>query len=144
MIRILEITIDDPLYAEERTLRVKVLREPLGMPGGTEFFPFETESRHFLAMNGEAVVGCVLFHPRPPTGKLFQMAVYPEYQGKGVGKLLVEYLEREAIQSGLTSVFCHARWEVRQFYAGTGYCPVGEEFVEIGIRHVKMVKRLQR
>jgi len=141
--KILEITINDPLYTDERKLRVKVLREPLGMPGGTEFFPFETESRHFLAMDGEAVVGCVLFPPRPPTGKLFQMAVYPEYQGKGVGKLLVEYLEREAILSGLTSVYCHARWEVHQFYARLGYHSEGEEFEEIGIRHVKMTKLIQ-
>ena len=142
MIRILEITIDDPLYARERNLRVKVLREPLRMPGGTEFFPFENESLHFLAMEGENVVGCVLFHPRPPTGKLFQMAIHPEYQGKGVGKLLVEHLEREAIHSGLTSIFCHARWEVRQFYAGIGYRSEGEEFVEIGIRHIEMVHHL--
>ena len=64
MIHIREITITDPLYAEERRLRVKVLREPLGMLAGTEFFSFENESHHFLAMDGEAVVGCVLFHPR--------------------------------------------------------------------------------
>ena len=143
MIKIIEITIDDPLYTEERQLRVKVLREPLGMPGGTEFFPFEIDSRHFLAMEEEHLLGCVLFHPRPPTGKLFQMAVYPEYQGQGVGKLLVEHLEWEAINSGLTSVFCHARWEIHQFYVSLGYRAVGEEFEEIGIRHIEMAKEMQ-
>ncbi len=142
MINIREITSDDPLYAEERRLRVKVLREPLDMPGGTELFPYEADSRHFLALEGERVIGCVLFHPRPPTGKLFQMAVYPEYQGHGVGRLLVGHLEREATASGLISVFCHARWVVHEYYAHLGYHPEGEQFDEIGIPHIKMVKTL--
>ena len=144
MIQIIEITSDDPLYESERLLRVKVLREPLGMPGGTEFFPFEIESRHLLALLDDKVIGCVLFHPRPPTVKLFQMAVYPEFQGMGVGKLLVDHLEKEAAAAGLTSVFCHARWEIHRFYTRLGYQPVGEPFEEIGIKHVKMEKRIER
>ena len=142
MIQLREISINDSLYQEERLLRVKVLREPLGMPAGSEYFPFEEESRHFLALDGKRTAGCVLLHSRTPTGKLFQMAVHPEYQGRGVGKLLVEYLEREALTSGLTSVFCHARWEVHQFYLKLGFQPVGEQFEEIGIRHIEMVKTL--
>jgi len=137
-----EIPTDDPLYWEERRLRAKVLREPLGLKPGDEVFPFEHEANHYVALDGDSVVGCVLLHKRDEEGKLFQTAVYPEYQGRGVGKKLVETLEHEAKRMGIKKIFLHARYVVKDFYEKLGYEAEGETFTEVGIKHIRMTKSL--
>lgn len=141
-IAIKEISTDDPLYLQERELRAKVLREPLGLAPGTEVFPFEYESHHFVALDEDKVIGCVLFHRRGDEGRLFQMAVYPEYQGKGVGKRLVEFLENEVKKMGVKKIFLHSRYAVKDFYEKLGYKCEGDIFIEVGIEHIKMIKLL--
>ncbi len=129
-------------YLAERRLRTKVLREPLGFKPGAEIFPFEHESLHLVALDGEGVVGCVLFHPEGKTGRMFQMAVYEEYQRKGVGKKLVAIMEAHIAHEGIEDIYIHARDVAAPFYEKLGYSAEGEPFIEIGIKHFLMRKKL--
>ncbi|MFA5812361.1 MAG: GNAT family N-acetyltransferase [bacterium] len=79
------ITTADPLYQQELALRFELLRKPLNMPQGSEAFPFEEESLHLVAVEGGRVVGCVLFKPEGNSGRIFQMAVAKDFQGRGAG-----------------------------------------------------------
>ncbi|MBN1207831.1 MAG: GNAT family N-acetyltransferase [Myxococcaceae bacterium] len=131
------------LYPEELELRFRVLREPLGFPRSAVAFPFEAESLHLVARQGGAVVGCVLFHPEDPQGgRLFQMAVTPPLQGRGLGARLVTALEEELRRRGFTRVHLHARAQVVPFYERLGYTPYGEPFTEVNIPHRHMRKTL--
>ncbi len=101
---------EHPLYPEELELRFRVLREPLGFPRSAVTFPFEAQSLHLVARQGGAVVGCVLFNPEDAHGgRLFQMAVTPSLQGRGLGARLVTALEAELQRRGFTHVHLHAR-----------------------------------
>jgi ribosomal protein S18 acetylase RimI-like enzyme len=132
-----------PSYPGELELRFRVLREPLGHTREQVKFPFEGESLHLVALEGSAVVGCVLFHPETPTGgRLFQMAVKADQQGTGLGRRLVEELERELQQRGFTEVHLHARAPVVGFYERLGYRVYGDPFVEVGIEHRLMQRSL--
>ncbi len=132
-----------PLYPAEQELRFRVLREPLGFTRTQVAFPFEADSLHLVAHRGEAVVGCVLFHPEDAHGgRLFQMAVAPERQGQGLGARLVGVLEAELKRRGFTHVHLHARATVVPFYARLGYAEYGEPFTEVGIPHRHMRKTL--
>lgn len=134
---------DAPLVARELDLRFRVLRDPLGLDPDTVHFPFEHESLHLLAIEAGEVVGCVLFHPESPTaGKLFQMAVAPERQRRGLGSRLVRTLEARLRQDGFARVVLHARATATGFYAALGYRPVGAPFDEVGIPHQRMEKAL--
>lgn len=137
-----EISTDDPLYLQERELRAKVLREPLGLAPGTEVFPFEYEAHHYVALDNDKVIGCVLFHQRGDEGKLFQTAVYPEYQKKGVGRMLVKFLENKVKKMGVKKIFLHSRYVVKDFYKKLGYECEGDIFIEVGVEHIKMTKSL--
>ena len=138
------ITALDPLYAEELELRFRVLREPLGHERSDVAFPFERESVHLVALDDDArVVGCVLFHPEQRTsGRLFQMAVSPALQGRGLGRTMVRALERELAQRGVREVHLHARENVVPFYERLGYAVFGEPFVEVSIPHRHMRRAL--
>jgi len=107
-----------------------------------EVFPFELESWHFLAMDGDQVVGCVLFHPRGNEGRLYQMAVLESCRGLGIGTALVELLEETVRSRGVQRVFLHARDYATGYYARLGYAREGEPFSEIGIVHHRMVRNL--
>ena len=68
------------------------------------------------------------------------MAVYEEWQGKGVGRLLVKALEEFTWKHGYGKIILHARKVALDFYTGLGYTVTGKEFTEVGIPHFMMEK----
>lgn len=131
-----------PLYEAEKSLRHRTLREPLGRTFDPDEFAFELESLHLLALDKGQVVGCVLFAPEGRGGRLYQMAVDTDYQGKGLGQALVQHLEQELTKEGYREVVLHARQTATPFYAKLGYEFCSEEYLEIGIPHRNMRKDL--
>lgn len=136
------ISTEDPEYAKECRLRAKILREPLGMSQGAELFPFEREAFHLVAMDGDQVVGCLMFRPEGKTGRLLQMAIAKDYQKQGIGRRLVWTLESRLARDGFHNIYIHARVEASPFYEKMGYRIEGEPFKEIGIWHRMMRKNL--
>ena len=138
------IDLQHPDYAGERALRFRVLREPFGEPPGSEWFDFEPDSLHLVAVDAGRVVGCVLFHPESAkTGRLYQMAVEPERQGSRVGSALVRGLEAELVRRGVGEVTLHARDTALPFYEKLGYASFGAPWTEIGIVHHHMRRGLR-
>ena len=140
------VTPDDagPDYAGERDLRWRVLRVPLGMARGTEVNAAEERCLHLVARDGDRrVVGCVIFRVDPDaTGQLMQMAIEPELQGQGVGRVLVAELERRVRADGVREITLHARQVAVGFYERLGYAVYAEPFTEVSIPHRHMRKSL--
>ncbi|MBS3904154.1 MAG: GNAT family N-acetyltransferase [Simkania sp.] len=132
-----------PEYPKELMLRWEVLRKPLGMPPGSELFPEENESLHLVAIEGKQVVGCVLFHQEnEERGKLFQMAISPEYHGIGFSRRLMLTLEQALVKKGIREVYLLAGDEAISFYSHMGY-HVEEGVVQcFGLPHCTMTKHL--
>lgn len=133
---------DGDWYEAEKQLRDAVLRQPIGRSFDPNEFPFEKESLHFVAVDGDRLVGCVLFHPRAPSGRLYQMAVAADYQGQGLGRALVRGLEDALVEKGIVEVVLHARVTAASFYARLGYTASSEDYLELGIPHREMKRRL--
>jgi GNAT superfamily N-acetyltransferase len=68
------------------------------------------------------------------------MAVYEEWQGQGIGKILVDAAEAYAKEKGYVSIILHARKVAEGFYKKLGYYTTSSEFTEVGIPHVVMEK----
>ena len=126
-------------------LRHRVLRA--GMPRESAVFPgdeLET-SRHFAAMEGERVVGCLTLHLSECEGraayKLRGMATDERVRGTGVGKLLLEAAEGFVRRTKIRQLWCNARVPAVGFYEKAGWCVVSEEFeIPTAGPHVRMVK----
>lgn len=71
-----------------------------------------------------------------------QVAVHADFQRKGVGKLMVDFCEKLAIQNGMKTISLHARETAVPFYLSLQYCKVGNQFLEVNIPHFKMTKEL--
>lgn len=111
-------------YKEYYELRYKVLREPWGLQKGTEKDDFEPISHHFMAIDEDTkkIIGVVkLFEKEPGVGWFSHMAVAPEYQHKGIGKLLLSFVEKEAKQEGFKTLGCLARLNTTGFFEKANY-----------------------
>ena len=75
-------------------LRYNVLRKPWGHPVGSEFDETDSTSIHaFIKADGKAIACSRLHFVDNITAQIRYMAVHPDYQGKGLGKLIINYLE---------------------------------------------------
>lgn len=132
-----------PDYLKVLSLRQKVLRAPLGLNLYDEDLSREIDEHIFIYKEGEDIIGCLLLAPSDvQKGKLRQMAVSDEHQGKGIGAELIRFAEDFARRKNYTLFELHARNHVRAFYEKLGYEPVGDLFEEVGIPHIKMIKHL--
>lgn len=77
-----------------------------------------------------------------PERKIGRMAVLAEWRGLGVGAALLEVLIDAARNRGWPEVTLHAQTHALPFYAAQGFEAFGDEFMEAGIPHRKMRKRL--
>lgn len=134
---------DSEQYMESVELRQAVLRTPLGLKFTKENMVNDANELHVAASDGQSIVGILLLRPlSDDTFKMRQVAVKSNLQSQGIGKQLVEYSETLAKSMGVSTIELNARKVSLDFYLGLNYKQVGEQFLEIGIPHFKMIKNL--
>ena len=111
-----------------------VVRDPAGRVCATGRALRMREDHAQVALDAPARAGDVV--------RLGRMAVRRDYRGKGVGAIVLRFLEDAARQAGLAHAVLHAQCQAQGFYARLGYAPSGEVFEEAGIEHVTMTRRL--
>lgn len=137
------ITPKDPEYSQELMLRWEVLAKPLGLPPGMEEVLEEARSLHLIAVDRKKLVGCVLFRPEGDAqGRLLEMALSEEYQGRGFGRKLISMLEKTLQERGVKEVTLLAPPEGIGFYERMGYENAGESVKKNGIFLQPMRKSL--
>ena len=132
-----------PAYHAALTLREAVLRAPLGLSLIAEELAADAGYLHLGAFEGAALVGCLLaVRLEGNAWKLRQVAVVAAHQGKGIGRAMTEFIERELRTRGAETLTLNARETAAPFYEKLGYRAVGEIFTEHTIPHVQMEKTL--
>lgn len=131
-------------YKHSIELRRKVLRKPLGLDFTPNDLNAEHDQFHFAIFDNGILIGILLLKTMkdisPSILKMRQVAIDPEYQSKGFGSILVRFSEQWAIESGFNLIELNARNTAVQFYKNLDYKEVGNEFLEVNIPHIKMIK----
>lgn len=132
------------LYAQTVAFRDEHLRRPLGLRQTPADLEGEDQQIHLAAVADGRVQATLSLRPLSSTRiKLRQMAVVPERRGTGLGSELVRFGEALAWRHGYREAELHARLTARPFYERLGYAAVGDEFQEVGIPHIAMLKQLR-
>ena len=137
-----EIAFGTPEYGLECRLREEVLRKPLGLSLSGEDLANEEHQLHFgLFEPGDHLVACVVAVLLSPTeARIRQMAVSPPHQRRGLGRRILRELESNLKARGFRKLVMKARTSAAGFYETVGYTIAGEEFVDVTVPHVTMIK----
>ncbi len=127
-------------------LRWEILRKPWIQPKGSEVEIDEDICVHAMALNekNEIIGVCRLQFNTPEEAQIRFMAAREDYQGKGVGSVLIRYLEDKAKVGGAKVLILQARENALSFYLKHGYLNKGKTKLLFGvIQHYLMEKKLQ-
>jgi N-acetylglutamate synthase-like GNAT family acetyltransferase len=129
-------------------LRYDVLRA--GLPRDAAYFPGDRDATtvHLAAHSNGKVIACatILINQwdGQPAFQLRGMAVDPAWQGKSIGRTLLDEVHRTAINAGVKILWANARVPAAQFYCKNGWEIVSEQFeIPTAGPHYKMVRRLE-
>ena len=130
-------------YNQMVELRKQILRKPLGLDFSNEDLEKEKDDLLIAAYEDDQMLGCcILTQVNPTTVRLRQMAVKAGLQGKGIGRVMMQFAENIARDRGYKKLCMHARKTAAGFYERLGYTVAGEEFTEVTIPHYNMEKIL--
>ena len=120
-----------------RAIRTEVFIYEQQVPEAMEWDEFDAISTHVLASNfdGQPVGTARLL----PDGHIGRMAVLKEWRGKGYGSAMLQKMLEELRNRRKQIVMLNAQASAVKFYEKFGFKVSGEEFLEAGILHVKMI-----
>lgn len=123
-----------------RAVRERVFVEEQHVPPELERDAIDPECLHVVAFDqDDRPIGTGRL---TPAGRIGRMAVLREWRGRGVGDALLTALTRLAHERGWRELGLNAQVAAAGFYARHGYLPVGARFVEAGIEHQAMRRKL--
>jgi GNAT superfamily N-acetyltransferase len=130
-------------YKKMVEIRNEILRKPLGLSFSDEELEKEKNDILIGCFEDDELEGCCLLTIEGNgTVRLRQMAVTNILQGKGIGRVLMQFAENIARDRGFNLMTMHARSNAVGFYEKLGYKIVGDEFYEVTIPHYMMEKEL--
>ncbi len=124
-------------------VRQTVFVEEQGVPLHLELDELDQTATHFIAYDGEKPIAAGrLRETDPKTGKVERVCVIPEYRGKHIGNLVMKEMERYAAEVGLEKIKLNAQTHAIPFYQKLDYEVTSPEFMDAGIPHRAMEKRI--
>ena len=129
----------DQARAHASPIRFAVFVEEQGVPREIELDEQDALSVHVVAFEDRTPVatGRLL-----PDGHIGRMAVLKAWRGRGIGALMLTSLIERAKARGDIEVALSAQAQAVPFYRAHGFTPEGDEYLEAGIRHQAMKRRL--
>lgn len=125
--------------------RWQMLRQPWHQPEGSEIDELEDQGIHRMIENdsGQVIAVGRLHKTTQTQAQIRYMAVSDDYQGKGLGRLIIDALEQEALKHGAREIVLNAREVALDFYLALGYQLQEKSHLLYGeIQHYLMNKQL--
>ena len=123
-------------------LRHRVFCVEQGVPKHEEVDGRDDDAVHLVAVRDGRVLGTCRLVFVDRTVQLSRLAVEPQARREGIATALLREADREAQGARARRIVLHAQTYARELYAADGYEERGRTFVEAGIEHVAMEKRL--
>ena len=127
-------------------LRREVFEVEQNIPRPLDRDPFDYSADHVVAFDegGRCVGTGRVVRVDARTCHIGRMAVAQEHRKHGVGGLILEALERMAAMRGLSEVVIHSQMGSEPFFENRGFVREGAPFLDQGVQHVLMRKKLVR
>jgi len=140
-VEVREALTDDEVTAA-LALRSRVFCEEQGVSFEADQDGRDQEATHIVAVDDGAVIGTCRLLFRGQVARLGRLAVERGRRGDGVAAAILREADRVAEDAGAESIALHAQTYALALYESAGYEEYGPTFVEEGIEHEAMEKRL--
>ncbi len=102
----------------------------------------DKEGNHFGLFEGDELVSIVSLFYKNQEVQFRKFATLIEYQGKGYGTKLLEFVFKKAENKGVKRIWCNARCNKTAFYAKFGMKETAFFFTKEGVDYVVMEKKV--
>jgi predicted GNAT family N-acyltransferase len=133
---------DEPEVAAALALREEVFCGEQGVSLEEERDGRDAEALHLVAVEGGAVLATCRLLLEGSEVKLGRMAVARAARGRGLAAALLVEADARALELGARRIALAAQLSARALYERAGYGAYGDVFLDAGIEHVMMAKRL--
>lgn len=124
-------------------VRNEVFIEEQNVPPERELDEFDNTATHFIAYDGEIPIAAArLRFTEDGYGKLERICVLKSQRGKSIGKKIMRKMEEEITNQDFHKAKLNAQAHAQNFYLKLGYEVTSGEFMDAGIPHVTMIKKL--
>lgn len=122
-------------------VRKKVFVEEQGVPLHLELDEFDKTAAHFIVQEDDHTIAAARMREvAPGVGKIERVCVLKEYRGKRLGILIMEQVEKYAVEHGWEKLKLNAQSYAVPFYEKLGYVVTSPEFLDAYIPHRAMEK----
>lgn len=124
-------------------LRRVVFIEEQNVPEDEEVDEYDKTAIHLLAFDGDMPVGTARIVLRGKVGKIGRVCVLQAHRGTGLGADLINACLAELRElSDVTTAQLGAQTHALNFYKALGFTVFGDEYIDAGIAHFDMERRL--
>ena len=136
--------IDSEEFKEYDLFRWRILRKPIGKDINSLKDNYEKNAFHLIGIKDGAIIGCGRLHfINKDEAQIRYMAVEKSLQKKGIGKKILELLEKNAIKNNAKKIILNARDHALKFYESSNYIRVDKYHgSDTGIPHTTMIKKI--
>ena len=133
---------DDELE-EAFNIRRRVFVEEQAISEDIELDEYDSVATHIIVKDGDrAIATARVQFPGKGIAKIERMAVLKDFRRRGIGSSIISFLIKEFRKRKIEQIVLHAQYAVVDFYRSCGFKETGEPFIEAGIKHIRMEKKL--
>ena len=131
---------DQKAFVDHYIVRGKVFIIEQEIDWALEVDDWDYDATLFVLYDGDQAIGAARLYKN----KVGRVAVLKEHRHKKAGTLLMDALEKYAIDNGIESLELGAQCYIIPFYEKLGYTAYGDVFLDADIEHRMMRKRLSK
>lgn len=134
-------TTSSQIYKDSLEIRLEIFIQEQGYPDGSEIDELEEHTTHLVFYeNEQAIATSRIYSIEKNTYRIERVAVRKEARKRGLGAKLIQEAEAKITALGGKQITLKSEDIAINFYKKMGYEAIGNEIIEYGFSHQKMVK----
>ncbi|KRM00044.1 GNAT family N-acetyltransferase [Liquorilactobacillus satsumensis] len=134
--------LDSKCYQDALAIRKQVFIKEQGVAPELEV-ENEAAAEYFVAYyDGQPAATARVLREEGPSWHVQRVAALPEFRGKGISRALMQVIEQAALKRKIYFLKLGAQDQAQGFYSKLGYQVTGPGFLDAGIAHHQMEKKL--
>ncbi len=134
--------INNSVFQDAYNIRLKVFSEEQGIPRDNELDEYDDTAYHCVIYVDEIPIACGRMNIINDGAKICRIAVIKGSRRSSYATELCKHFISIAQQKGAKYVYLHAQIYITDLYKKIGFASEGKSFIEEGIPHVRMIKKL--